>query len=509
MLKVKSVFKSFGPLQVLGGVSFSMKAGEKACLVGPNGIGKSTLLKIIAGLETPDSGAVEIGSRSSVAYLGQELPPKDSTRTVREMIEPAHGLFPAREAASICGQLGLPKDFLDRRAGDLSGGEKTKAMLLRILVGRHDIYLLDEPTNNLDWHGLALLERAIAESPAAFLIVSHDRKLLDRTARRTLEFDEFSRTVRSYEVPFGGYLAEREARLTREWAEYSDYREEVSRLTAAARRKKEWGRQGAVQNTRDNDKFIAGKARDYAKGNAAAGKAIERRLSKLEELEKPKERLAMRLSFNQAPRGSDIMLSCSGIAVTFASRKFGPLDLEVGWGERIAIIGPNGAGKTLLAKILSGEMVPEEGKIRRGQGLVLGYLRQELADSKRRAIHEFSPASPEEEGRLRRTLFRFRIGADQVNKPVSELSPGQRSRLVLAKLMLDRANCLLLDEPTNHLDFEALAVLETALADFEGSVIAITHDRYFLERFRPTAVYRCSPGWEMRRLDDWKSAVNG
>ena len=502
MLNLSAIGKSYGQHRVLADVSFSVAPGERVGLVGPNGAGKTTLLKIAAGIIAPDAGSVRFDVGATLAYLGQEISRVDGAVTVAEFLCAGESGEVSTKMLGWCAKFGLPLDLLSRDLDSLSGGEKSKVGLVRMLMSGADICLLDEPTNNLDLSGLTWLEKAIAASRAAFVIVSHDRKFLDRLTTRTLELEEVTGSVRCYDGKFSVYLAERERRLEKEREKFDDYRAEVRRLEKSAAEKKGWSDKGARQEVKDNDKFVRGKARDYAAGNAAVAKAIEKRLARIEQVQRPRERLPMKLAFDPAERGSDLVFSVSGLVVEVGGRTFGPLDLSVTNGERIAIIGPNGIGKSLLLKALVGEIVPSHGDIRRGSGLKIGYLSQEpLRLDSHGVLSELGGAG--EEGMLRRTLHRFRIDAKDVVKPVAELSPGQRSRLVLANLMLQRGNCLVLDEPSNHLDLEAMEALEGALSEFEGTAIAVSHDRYFLDRFRPTRTLLMGDGWRLSEISSY------
>lgn len=507
MLSLSAIGKSYDQHRVLADVSFSIAAGERVGLVGPNGAGKSTILKIAAGIIASDSGSVHLDEGAKLAYLGQENFRADDALSATEYLSAEAMGEVSAKALSWCAKLGLPPELLSRELSTLSGGEKSKIGLVRMLMSGADICLLDEPTNNLDLSGLAWLEKTIAASRAAFVIVSHDRKFLDRLVTRTLELEEATGSVRSYDGGFSSYLAERERRLEKEWEKFDDYRAEVRRLEKSAVEKKGWSDKGAKQEVKDNDKFVRGKARDYAAGNAAAAKAIEKRLARLDPVERPLERLPMKLAFDPAERGGDLVFSVSELSVEVGGRTFGPLDLSVTNGERIAIIGPNGIGKSLLLKALVGEIVPVRGAVRRGSGVKIGYLSQEpLRLDSHGALSELGDVG--EEGLLRRTLHRFRIDAKDVAKPVAELSPGQRSRLVLAKLMLQRGNCLVMDEPSNHLDLEAMEALEGALSEFAGTAVAVSHDRYFLDRFRPTRTLVMDDGWRLREVPDYTRAEN-
>jgi ATPase subunit of ABC transporter with duplicated ATPase domains len=502
MLNLSAIGKSYGQHRVLANVSFSISAGERVGLVGPNGAGKTTLLKIAAGLIAPDAGSVRLDTGAKLAYLGQEISGANGAMSVSEFLCAREVSEVSTKMLGWCAKLGLSPDLLSHSMETLSGGEKSKIGLVRLLMSDADICLLDEPTNNLDLSGLAWLEKNISASRAAFVIVSHDRKFLDHLTTRTLELNEVTGNVCSYDGEFSAYLAERERRLEKQWEKFDDYRAEVRRLEKSAVEKKNWSDKGAEQEVKDNDKFVRGKARDYSAGNAALAKAIEKRLSRIEPVERPLERLPMKLAFDSEERGGDLVFSVSGLVVEIGGRTFGPLDFSVTNGERVAIIGPNGVGKSLLLKALVGEIVPVHGDVRRGSGLKIGYLSQEpLRLDSHSALSELGDVG--EEGLLRRTLHRFRIDAKDVDKPVAQLSPGQRSRLVLAKLMLQRGNCLVLDEPSNHLDLEAMEAFEGALSKFEGAVIAVSHDRYFLDRFRPTRTLLMSDVWSVREISGY------
>jgi ATPase subunit of ABC transporter with duplicated ATPase domains len=503
ILSLSAVKKSYGEHRVLAGVSFSIAAGERVGLVGPNGVGKSTILKIAAGLVKSDSGSVQLASGAKLVYLGQELPLRSAAVTVSDYLAENGSGEISGMLLGWCAKLGLSADFMSRELVTLSGGEKSRLGLVLMLASGADVVLLDEPTNNLDLAGLVWLEKAILVSKAAFVVVSHDRKFLDRITTRTLELDEATGVVRQYDGGFSEYLAERERRLQNAWAKYEDYKGEVRRLKQSAIEKKNWAERGAAQKTSDNDKFVRGKARDYAAGKAAVAKAIEKRLARIEEVDEPFEHLPMKLSFEPAERGGDAVFSVSNFSISVDEKTFGPLDFNITNGERIAILGPNGIGKSLLLKALVGEIEPVTGSILRGTGLALGYLPQEpLRSASHNALAELGEALTDE-GRLRRTLHRFRIDAKDVVKPVADLSPGQRSRLILAKLMLHQSNCLVLDEPSNHLDLEAMEALEGALSEFKGTAIVVTHDRYFLDRFKPTRTLWMEGNWRLREIADY------
>jgi ATPase subunit of ABC transporter with duplicated ATPase domains len=505
MLTCHDINKSYDGKTVLGGVSFAVDRGERVGLVGDNGCGKSTLLKIILGEVEPDGGHAEIDTGASVAYVGQELTAAENGLSGTAWLGDGTAAGASPQALGLMRRLGLPLETLNREVGSLSGGEKTKLGLVRACLRPSDLYLLDEPTNNLDLSGIAWLEDFIRRSRAAFLIVSHDRRLLDNLTTKTVAIDWYTRKAATYGMPFSEYREARAAAVRGQFEDYADYRGEVRRLKDAATRKKEWARQGSGSpKSTDNDKSLRERRRERSSGAGGAAKAIERNLTRLQAVERPQERLPMKLSFGDTERSGDLVFECREATVERGGSTWGPVNLEVRYGDRVALVGPNGGGKTTLIKLLSGELTPTSGETRRGTRLAIGYLAQETTfDSAKSVLEQFRGETKTDEGLFRRTLNRFGLGADDMGKRAADLSPGQRSRLVLARLMENEVNCLLLDEPTNHLDLEALEAIEAGLADFKGTVVVATHDRYFLDVLQPTRTLLVEPGGVVRPIGSY------
>jgi ATPase subunit of ABC transporter with duplicated ATPase domains len=434
VLAARNISKSFGDTVVLDDVSLIVSPKDRIGVLGPNGIGKSTLLRILAGLEQPDSGTVsrEPGTMV-VTYLAQE----------------SH--VPGR-----------------------SGGEAARDQLQAILTTDADVLLLDEPTNDLDFAGLELLERFLARHGGGLVVVSHDRAFLERMSR-IVELEAETRRVREFAGGWSEYEAERSRSSERREAAYGQYSGERARVEEQARRMRQWEERGY------------GQGRKKKKGKDV-GKSFEKKLSRLERVEKPWAPWRLQLELAPAKRGGDRVASLEGAVVERGGFRLGPVDLELSQGDRLAILGRNGTGKTTLLRALLGELELTSGRRRLGPGVVLGELPQGLGQfsGDEALLDTFARASGLPPAEARALLAKFALRADDVHRPGRTLSPGERSRATLALLAARGVNTLVLDEPTNHLDLEAIEQLEAALGQFEGTVVLVTHDRRFLEAFQAT-----------------------
>jgi ATPase subunit of ABC transporter with duplicated ATPase domains len=377
-------------------------------------------------------------------------------------------------ARQTLAELGLTVG-LDRPLAGLSGGEAARAALASILLSRYDVLLLDEPTNDLDFAGLARLERFLGSFDGAVVVVSHDRAFLDRTVTRVVELDEWTHGATEYTGGWSEYEAERARRLARRYERFEGYVTEKERIEEQARRMQRWEERGYGQGRKKK------KTKDVKK-------AYAKKLGNLDRVEKPYEPWELRLGLAAATRSGDVVVRLDDASLERGSFTLGPLDLEVNWGDRLALVGPNGSGKTTLLDALLGRLALSSGTRWVGPGVVLGELeqRRETFAGHERLLDAFVSASglPEEDART--LLAKFDLGADDVLRPARSLSPGERTRAVLALLSSRGVNCLVLDEPTNHLDVEAIEELERALAGYDGTVLLVTHDRVFLERFGAT-----------------------
>jgi len=434
VLAARSISKSFGDTVVLDGVSLTVGPGDRIGVVGPNGIGKSTLLRVLAGLEDPDSGVVRREPPTlSVAYLPQE-----------------------------------------RGEDGRSGGEAARARLEALLAADTDVLLLDEPTNDLDFAGLELLERALDRHRGAAVVVSHDRAFLERMTG-IVELEAETRRVREYVGGWSAYEGARRRSAVREAERYRRYAEERSRIEEQARRMRQWEERGYGQGRKKK------KSKDVAKSYA-------KKLALLEPVEKPWSPWRLQLDLAPSHRSGDVVARLDGAVVERDGFRLGPIDVEVRHGDRLVVQGRNGAGKTTLLWALLGTLPLAAGRRWVGPGVVLGELPQGPGPfaGARSLLDAFVGEARLEVGAARTLLARFALGADDVLRSGGTLSPGERSRATLALLAARGVNALVLDEPTNHLDLEAVEQLETALADFEGTVMLVTHDRRFLEAFRAT-----------------------
>ncbi len=510
-LAAAGITKSHGAHVVLDGVDLVVPPHARIGLVGPNGAGKSTLLGLLAGEEQPDRGTVRRNPPSlAVGHLPQERDPL-AGETLHAYLARRTGVAAAAErmddlaarlaaapelageyhdaldaflargggdldarAATVLADLDLSVE-LDRPLEALSGGESARAALASILLSRFDVLLLDEPTNDLDFAGLARLESFVQSFDGSIVAVSHDRAFLDKTVTKIVELDVWTRGAREYAGGWSEYEAERERRRARQYESWEGFVAERDRIEEQGRRMQQWEERGYGQGRKKK------KSKDVKKATA-------KRIERLDAVDKPYEPWELRLGLAPAERSGDVVVRLEGARVVRGSFSLGPLDLEVRWGERVAVVGPNGSGKTTLLDALLGRVPLAGGSRWAGPGVVLGELeqRRSLFSGRESLLQSFTAASGLEPEAGRTLLAKFDLGADDVLRPAGSLSPGERTRAVLALLSARGVNCLVLDEPTNHLDVEAIEELERALAGYGGTVLLVTHDRLFLERFGAT-----------------------
>jgi ATP-binding cassette subfamily F protein 3 len=526
MLQVSNVSKSFGDNLIFERVSFTVNQGERVGLVGPNGCGKTTLLKIILGEIEPDTGSAWLSPADVRAgYLAQALE-YEPGQTVGQVMKAAiAGLSEAeRHLEGLSGRMAIAHgkelqqlmaeydqaleaferlggyrieartdavlEGLDLRDLDqetpvdiLSGGQKTRLGLARLLLSSPDLLLLDEPTNHLDIEALEWLEGFLQGFAGGILIVSHDRTFLDRTASTILEMDTLTRTVTEYPGSYSDYVEAKEQEREKQWAAYKDQQEYIARLESTIAGKKSYA-QSIELGTIDFG------PRKIAKGIARKAVIQQRRLQRLldseERIDRPGRSWQMKLEFVDTPSSGRDVLHLEGVTMGFGEQTlFQDVALTLRACERIALVGPNGSGKTTLARLILGELEPLAGRVRLGAGVKMGYYAQEQEDldPESTPYETVRAVAPMNETEARSFLHYFLFGGDEVFLPVGNLSFGERARLALACLVAQGCNFLVLDEPINHLDIPARSRFEQAMTAFQGTVLAIVHDRYFIQRF--------------------------
>jgi ATP-binding cassette subfamily F protein 3 len=511
VLAARDLTKSFGGRAVLRGLDLDVPDGARIGVLGPNGGGKSTLLRILAGLEQPDAGTVTRRRGLVHAFLPQLVPgdERDALATVRDArpelaalqddLARAEARLAAPELAADLGAmgralahqerllarwaeaggdsadgearhhlraLGLDDAAIRRPTRELSGGQRKLVALAACLARRPDVLLLDEPEAHLDMGRREQLEAMIRDFDGAIVMVSHDRYLLDECVAAIAELD--GGRVRMWTGAYSAYTVARRLELERRQERYVAQQKEIARLEEAVRRFKHWA-------------HITVNARA-----ATQARVKQMQIDRMEKIERPVfERRRMALALRSGGRGGQRVVALEGVDVAFGDD---PVLLDVGLevhrGERVGVVGPNGAGKSVLLRVLAGELAPDAGAVWIGPSIDIGYLSQaaDRIPAGATVIDALRAGrSMSEEAAVRR-LMRFLFDYEQARRPVSTLSGGERTRLALLLLMEDGANCLVLDEPTNHLDIDSIEVLEDALERYDGTVVAVSHDRYFLDR---------------------------
>jgi ATPase subunit of ABC transporter with duplicated ATPase domains len=503
MITLNNISKQYGRQILFIEASMQINPGEKIGLVGPNGAGKTTLFRLIVGEENPDEGEISVPKRTTIGFFRQDTAGMSGRSVLDEAIAGSgrlgdlhHELKEIEAALSdprrsdemdvlldrhgevegeyqhrggyeiearayeVLHGLGFERDQIDGDVGALSGGWKTRVAMAKVLLMKPDVLLMDEPTNHLDIESILWLEEFIRLSPAAVLMTCHDRDFMNRTVSRIVEIDGGGLTNWSGDYDF--YSRERAIQETQREAAYA--------------------RQQAMfaKERRFIERFAAHAAK------AAQVQSRVKKLDKIEEIEPPRRRAVVRFDFRQPQRSGEEVAILRGVSKAYGSRSiYREFDLTIRRRERWCVVGRNGAGKSTLLKMVSGVLEPDTGSVRLGASLKMGYFSQQaldLLDPQLTVLQQMQRDYPDEtQGVLRSLLGAFQFPGSDVEKPIRILSGGEKSRLVMARMLLDPPNFLVLDEPTNHLDLETKEMLVEALKDFEGTMLFVSHDRTFLK----------------------------
>jgi ATPase subunit of ABC transporter with duplicated ATPase domains len=522
-----------GHRTLFDGLDLTVAPGDVIGVVGMNGAGKSTLLQLLGGSLEPQAGTITLSP--SDAFVGAL--PQEHERVVGESVAayiarrtgcaaateamdaaaaalaepPQAGADPAdvysaaldrwlasgaadleERIPAVLADLGLDldADVTTTMMTSLSGGQAARVGLAALLLSRFDIVLLDEPTNDLDLDGLERLERFVQGLRGGVVLVSHDREFLARCVTRVLELDLAQQSNRVFGGGYEAYLEEREVARRHARDAYDEFADKKADLIGRARVQREWSSQGvrnAMKKAPDNDKIRRKASAESSEKQAQKVRQMESRIARLDEVEEPRKEWQLQFTIGSAPRSSTVVATLSEAVVRLGDFQLGPLSLQVNVGDRIGITGPNGAGKSTLLATLLGRREPDAGSASLGSSVRIGEIDQArsllvgsepLADRFEEIVPDLSP------GEVRTLLAKFGLKADHVNRPVDELSPGERTRAGLAVLQATGINLLVLDEPTNHLDLAAIEQLEEALESYEGTLLLVTHDRRMLDTVR-------------------------
>jgi ATP-binding cassette subfamily F protein 3 len=529
MLQVTQLSKTYGLDPILEDINFTLNPGDRFGLVGINGTGKTTLIRIIVGEETPDKGAVNffpqtlrigylpqgmnIDENSSIGlFLGgnpEELsdleedlgrlanslanhPENQTDQSQFDLILNRINLIHEiqHQAPVILNALGLGEYNLHTPVAHLSGGQKTRLMLSKVLMQNPQLLILDEPTNHLDIGMLEWLENWINQFQGAVLLVSHDRTFLDHTVNGILELDEHSHKISFTQGNYSEYLDQKIAKQDKQMHAYQDQLEEIDRLRRAASemRSKAKYRKGGKTDPSKTDGFSIGFFANRTKETIQKAKNIEKRVEKLmnEGIERPARTWQMRVDFQETPNSGRDVLILDDLSIGYGNLALvNHIDLILRFGERVALIGDNGSGKTTFIKTILGEIPALNGNFHLGSQVHVGYMSQEQSelDPESNVLETISKILSQNETENRSFLSKYLFKGDDVFKKVEKLSYGERARLSLACLVAQGCNFLILDEPINHLDIPSRTQFEKALSEFEGAILAVVHDRYFIEGF--------------------------
>lgn len=507
-LAVKEIEKFFGGNRVLSNITFEIQSGERVGLIGRNGTGKTTIFKIIAGIEKEDKGSISIRKNSTIGYLDQipnypeQFKVKDVLKTafetqyeidgklkalevemsrlegkeleytlrkygeLNELYEAKGGYEIEENMRKVCSGLKFNDEFLNRAFVSLSGGEKTIVILGKILLQKPDMLLLDEPSNHLDMSSIEWLEGYLKAYKGTVMIISHDRYFLDKVVTKIVEIEEGETSF--YDGNYSYYVKEKQRRVFEQFEAYKDQQKKIKAMEKAIKQLRQWAIQG------DNEKFFK------------RAESMQKRLDKIQKIDKPLiEQPKIQLDFGDADRSGKDVVNIKGLCKSFGEKNIlENLNFNIRYGERVALIGDNGSGKSTVIKTLLGEVEADYGEVKLGSNIKIGYLPQNIIfnNEELTVLEVFREDMNILEGPARGILAKFLFYGESVFKKVKSLSGGEKSRLKLCKLIQNEINLLILDEPTNHLDIDSRENLEEALMEFSGTILFISHDRFFINK---------------------------
>lgn len=507
-LELKEIEKYFGGNRIFNDISFDVKTSERVGLIGKNGTGKTTVFKIIAGIENQDKGSITIRKNATIGYLHQmpdfpeEFKVIDVLKTafevhykisselkilelkmaslkekeleyalikygeLNDVYEAKGGYEIEGKISKVCTGLKFNDEFLNREFNSLSGGEKTIVMLGKILLENPDILLLDEPSNHLDVSSIEWVESYLKVYKGSVIVISHDRYFLDRVVTKIVEIEDGETSF--YDGNYSYYVKEKQRRVFEQFEAFKDQQKKIKAMEKAIKQLRQW----AIQA--DNEKFFKRAA------------SMQKRLDKIDRVDKPLiDQPKIKLDFSEADRSGKDVVSIKSICKSFDDKSvLENLDLDIRYGESTALLGKNGSGKSTIIRSILGEVIPEKGEIKLGSNIKIGYLPQNIVfDNEDLTVLEaFREDMTISEGEARGILAKFLFFGERVFKSVKNLSGGEKSRLKLCKLIQNDINLLILDEPTNHLDIDSREMLEEALGEFKGTILFISHDRFFINK---------------------------
>ena len=530
MIEVTNVTKEIEGKLILNDITFKIKdlSGIRIGLVGHNGVGKTTLLRLISGQDEDYKGKICIGKSTNVGCVEQEILLDEESLSIKDYIYIKTGIKDLEERImflennleneglieeygeilqkcisldgynieyniqKLLAGLNLKKDIESTRMKELSGGEKKKVLLSTVFIKGTDILLLDEPTNDLDLNAILWVEDYLKNNQASMIIVSHDRKFLDGVTNKIWEIGHEKRTITEYGGNYSDYITHKQKLLNGQIQEYEKTQEEIGRLNNSANRKKNWAVSGRAQGVNDNDKYTKGYERNKSGKLGSGAKNIEKKISKLEDVEKPKTRKPFIINIKDSDRKtSEYIFEMNNIIIGYENGfEIGPITLNVEYGEKIVILGENGSGKTTLLKAMCYDENIISGEVRQTKNFINLIQEhnalQEEAATLVQYIVENSKVTREEAINL---IVKAQFNRDEINKRMSDISPGERVRMILTSFSGKEIDAIILDEPTNHLDLEGIKVLEEVVNDFKGSVVLVSHDREFLSNIESLQCY--------------------